>query len=53
MLIVHHDAAEREHAYDRDSSIGRLDTAPDEAERRGWSVVSMKDDWGRIFPFDD
>ena len=51
MLLVHHDDAEREYAYDRDSSIGKLDTAWDEAVKRGWNVVSMKDDWGQIFPF--
>ena len=50
MLYVHHDDAEREWAYDRDSHIGRLDAGLDEAEKNGWTVVSMKDDWGRIFP---
>ena len=50
-LIVHHTDAEREWAYDRTSSIGRLDKALDEAQARGWTVVSMKDDWKRIFPF--
>lgn len=50
-LIVHHDDGEREVAYDRDSSIGKLDTAWDEANEKGWIVVSMKDDWGKIFPF--
>ncbi len=51
MLLVHHDDAEREYAYDRDSSIGKLDIAWDEAVAKGWNVVSMKDDWGQIFPF--
>jgi phosphoglycolate phosphatase-like HAD superfamily hydrolase len=50
--IVHHTDAEREWAYDRASAIGRLDKALDEANARGWTVVSMKDDWKRIFPFD-
>jgi len=50
-LIVHHTDAEREWAYDRTSSIGRLDKALDEAQARGWTVVSMKDDWKRLFPF--
>jgi heat shock protein HslJ/phosphoglycolate phosphatase-like HAD superfamily hydrolase len=49
-LIVHHDDAKREWAYDRDSHIGTLDKALDEAAQRGWTVVSMKDDWRRIFP---
>jgi phosphoglycolate phosphatase-like HAD superfamily hydrolase len=50
LLIVHHDDAEREVAYDRDSSIGTLDTALTAAAAQGWNVVSMKDDWNRIFP---
>ena len=37
-------------AYHRASSIGRLDKALDAAQARGWIVVSMKDDWKRIFP---
>jgi len=48
-LIVHHDDAEREWAYDRQSHIGMLDKAWDEANARGWTVVSMKDDWKTIF----
>jgi haloacid dehalogenase-like hydrolase len=51
-LLVHHTDAEREWAYDRTSSIGRLDQALDAAQARGWTVVSMKDDWKRIFPFE-
>jgi len=51
-LIVHHDDAEREWAYDRKSSIGKLDRGLDEAPKRGWVVVSMKRDWNFIFPFD-
>jgi phosphoserine phosphatase len=49
-LIVHHDNAEREFAYDRDSQIGRLDKALDAAAAEGWVVVSMKDDWQTVFP---
>jgi hypothetical protein len=49
-LIVHHTDAEREWAYDRESHIGKLDRALDEAQAKGWTVVSMKDDWSRIFP---
>jgi hypothetical protein len=51
-LIVHHDDADREYAYDRQSAVGRLDRALDEAARRGWVVVSMERDWKRIFPAD-
>lgn len=49
-LLVHHTAANREWAYDRDSHIGHLDKALDEANRRGWVVVDMKNDWLRVYP---
>jgi len=49
-LIVHHDDAEREWAYDRESHVGKLDKALDEAKTKHWTVVSMKTDWGTIFP---
>ena len=51
MLLVHHTDAEREYAYDRNSSVGRLDKALDEVNAKGWTVVSMKDDWKKIFAF--
>lgn len=41
---------EREWAYDRNSHIGKLDKALDEANARGWVVVDMKRDWRQIFP---
>jgi phosphoglycolate phosphatase-like HAD superfamily hydrolase len=49
-LIVHHTDADREWAYDRKSSVGRLDKALDEAKVKGWTVVDMKNDWKTIFP---
>lgn len=49
-LLVHHDDAKREWAYDRQSHIGQLDKAWDEAVAKGWTVVSMKDDWKTIYP---
>jgi hypothetical protein len=49
-LIVHHTDAEREWAYDRASHIGRLARALDEAPKRGWVVVDMKQDWKTIYP---
>jgi phosphoglycolate phosphatase-like HAD superfamily hydrolase len=49
-LLVHHDDAAREFAYDRQSKIGKLDKAWDEAVTRHWIVVSMKDDWKTIYP---
>lgn len=51
-LIVHHTDAEREYAYDRDSSFGRLDKALDAAILNKWTVVDMKNDWKRIFAFE-
>ena len=50
MGIVYHTDAEREYAYDRNSRIGRLDKALDEAKKRGWTVVDMKADWKTVFP---
>jgi phosphoserine phosphatase len=50
MGLVHHTDAEREYAYDRNSSFGRLDKALDEATARGWTVVDMKRDWRQVFP---
>ena len=49
-LIVHHTDAEREWAYDRKSSIGRLAKGLDEALANGWTVVDMKKDWKVVFP---
>jgi hypothetical protein len=48
-LLVHHTDPEREWAYDRTSSVGRLDKALDEAKARGWMVVDMQKDWKRVF----
>ncbi len=49
-LIVHHTDGEREYAYDRQSHFGKLDKALDEGPKRGWTIVSMKDDWATIYP---
>lgn len=49
-LIVHHTDAEREYAYDRESSFGRLDKALDDAPAKGWIVVDMTNDWKDVFP---
>jgi phosphoglycolate phosphatase-like HAD superfamily hydrolase len=48
-LIVHHTDAEREWSYDRQSAIGKLDKALDEAPRRGWTIVDMKQDWKTVY----
>jgi phosphoglycolate phosphatase-like HAD superfamily hydrolase len=50
MGLVHHTDAVREYAYDRNSDVGKLDKALDEALGKGWTVVDMKNDWKTIFP---
>jgi len=53
MMLVHHDDAEREFAYGPKSKIGTFsDALAAEAKKSGWTVISMKDDWKRIFPFE-
>src|SRR5690242_3946960 len=49
MGLVHHTDGSREYAYDRDSDVGKLDKALDEAIAKGWTVVDMKNDWKTIF----
>jgi hypothetical protein len=49
-MIVHHTDAAREWAYDRDSHVGRLARALDEAPTRGWLVVDMAKDWRIVWP---
>jgi hypothetical protein len=49
-LIVHHTDAQREWAYDRQSSEGRLDRALDDAPAQGWTVIDMARDWRVVFP---
>jgi hypothetical protein len=49
-LYVHHDDAAREYAYDRQPGLAQLDKGLDEAAAKGWTVVSMKDDWKTVFP---
>jgi len=53
MVYIHHDDDQREWAYDRESHIGRLDAGLDEARERGWTVVSIKNDWNRVFGFEE
>jgi phosphoglycolate phosphatase-like HAD superfamily hydrolase len=50
MGIVHHTDAVREYAYDRNSDVGKLDKALDEATAKGWTIADMKNDWKTIFP---
>jgi phosphoserine phosphatase len=53
MGLVHHTDGAREWAYDRTSHIGKLDKALDEATAKGWTVVDMKRDWKKVFPFEN
>ena len=49
-LFVHHTDADREFAYDRNSHVGALDKALDQADAEGWIIVDMKKDWKTVFP---
>jgi phosphoglycolate phosphatase-like HAD superfamily hydrolase len=49
MGLVHHTDADREYAYDRNSHVGKLDQALDEAVAKKWTVVDMKKDWKQVF----
>lgn len=51
-LFVHHTDADREWAYDRRSDIGRLDRGLDAARAGGWTIVSIRSDWKRVFAFE-
>lgn len=51
-MIVHHTDGGREYAYDRQSSVGKLDKALDEANRRNWLLVDMEKDWKKVFAFE-
>ena len=53
MMLVHHDDATREYAYGPKSKVGTFTEAlMAEAKKKGWTVISMKNDWKRIFPFE-
>ena len=49
-VLIRHTDAEREWAYDRESHIGQLDAALDQAEKKNWLVVDMKHDWKTVYP---
>jgi hypothetical protein len=57
-MLVLHDDARREYAYGPalglpDTRVGRFtQELHDQARRQGWIVISMKNDWRRIFSFD-
>lgn len=48
-LLVHHTDADREWAYDRESTIGRRDNALSEAREKAWTVVDMRKDWKTVY----
>ncbi len=52
-LFVHHDDAQREFAYDRTDKLQKFDKGWNAAVERGWTVVSMKQDWKKIYPVED
>lgn len=52
MGLIHHTDGQREWAYDRQSDVGKLDKALDEAKRRGWTIVDMAAEWRRVYPYD-
>jgi hypothetical protein len=53
MVLVHHDDAAREWAYGPESKVGTFsDALMAEAKKNGWTVISMKNDWARVFPFE-
>ncbi len=53
MMLVHHDDAQREYDYGAELRVGTFsDALMAEAQKRGWSVISIKNDWNRVFPFD-
>jgi len=53
MMLVQHDDDAREFAYGPKSEVGTFpDTLLDEAKKKGWIVVSVKNDWRRIFAFE-
>ena len=49
-LLLHHDDAEREFAYDRDFALSPLAEALDRAAEYGVTVASMTRDWKAVFP---
>jgi len=53
MLLVHHDDAEREFSYGPESKIGTFsDSLMSEAKKQSWTVISMKNDWNKVFAFE-
>jgi phosphoglycolate phosphatase-like HAD superfamily hydrolase len=54
MMLIHHDDEKREYSYGAKSHIGSFsDALMADATKRGWVVTSMKEDWKRVFPFEN
>ena len=51
-LLLHHTDGKREWAYDRNSHVGQLNKGLDDAGKKGWTVIDMKNDWKVVFPTD-
>jgi phosphoserine phosphatase len=49
-VLVHHTDAEREFAYDRKATFGKLDKALTAAPERGWIIADIQRDWRQVFP---
>ena len=58
MVLVMHDDDKREYSYGPaqglpDTKVGAFTQALyDEAKKKNWTVISIKNDWNKIFPFD-
>ena len=53
MVLVYHDDATREYAYGPQSKVGTFpDALMAQAKKQGWVIISMKNDWKRIFAFE-
>lgn len=50
VVLIRHTDAEREWSYDRESHIGRLDAALEDAGNKNWVVVDMQRDWKTVYP---
>ena len=53
MMLVHHDDGKREYAYGPKSKVGTFtDALMAQAKKSGWVVISMKNDWKKIFAWE-
>ena len=53
MMLVHHDDGKREYAYGPKSKVGTFtDALMAQAKKNGWGVISMKNDWKKIFAWE-